>query len=586
MAQDLSVFKDEVKSRVDIADIIGEYIELKRRGTSLWGVCPFHAEKTASFHVNAREQYYHCFGCGKGGDVFSFLMDMTGMSFMEALEQVASRAGMAMPERISYDKERKSDIDRIIQANIAAAEYFYHSLQADSGKAALSYLKSRGLTPETIKTFRLGYAPNDPSDLIKFAMGKGVDAGALDQAGIVMRSSYGGKPYNRFGDRVIFPIIDEQARILGFGGRLMEGDGAKYLNSPENAVYHKSRVLYGLYQARQSLRRSRQAIIVEGYMDVISMHQAGLTNVIAASGTAFTPEQARIVSRMSRNVVVLFDGDTAGLSAASRGADNLLTADLAIGVVVLPEGHDPDSYVKEHGPDKLQTLIGDAIDVWEFKLRTVGDTRPDPAELTKIAAEMADSIALIPDDMKRDSYIDDISFRLHIDRDTMRKAVNGRIRKKAKRFHGTREEESVEKTNPTEFYIFASILQYQNLARRCMEEAGTAPFRNEKIRTVLDRLFHRMVEGHDVSPSGLMSEFNDADIHSMISKASVMEIDEATAQTNVDEIIRLAAEKELTEHIARLNSDILRISDINEKGAMIKKRDELKKRLAKVREQA
>ena len=584
MAQDLSAFKDEVKGRVDIADVVGEYIELKRRGTSLWGPCPFHAEKTPSFHVNAQEQYYHCFGCGKGGDVFTFLMDMTGMSFMEALEQVAARAGMTMPERVSYDKERKTDIDRIIQANLAAAEYFYHSLQTKAGKSALAYLQSRGLTPETIKAFRLGYSPNDPAELLDFTAGKGIDKSALDQAGIVMRSSYGGKPYNRFGDRVIFPIIDEQARILGFGGRLIEGEGAKYLNSPENAVYHKSRVLYGLYQARQSMRRLRKAIIVEGYMDVISMHQEGLTNVIAASGTAFTPEQARIVSRLSRNVIVLFDGDTAGQTAASRGADNLLTADLSVGVVVLPEGHDPDSYVKKHGPDKLQELIDNAMDVWEFKLRALGDSRPDPAELTKIAAEMADSIALIPDDMKRDSYIDDISFRLHIDRDTMRKAVNGRIRKKSKRLVA-REDMPVEKANPTEFYIFASILQYRSLARRCMEEAGSSPFRNVKIRTVIDRMFHRMVEGHDVSPSGLMSEFDDADIHGLIARASVVELDEDTAETNVNELVRLAAENELMEHIARLNRDILRVSDNDEKRVMITKRDELKKRLAKVREQ-
>ena len=291
------------------------------------------------------------------------------MSFMESLEQLAQRAGLEMPRRESFDTGKREAAEHIAAANMAAAAYYHRTLYEPAGQAAMSYLASRGLAPETIRDFRLGFAPEDPSGLLAAVKEKRVTPADLEAAGIIKTRQYGGAPYHTFGGRAIFPIIDQTARILGFGARILEGEGAKYKNSPDSAVYHKSQVLYGIYQARTELKRVRTAIIVEGYLDVITLHQAGIKNVIAASGTAFTVEQGRAINRLARNILLLFDGDKAGLAAAARGADNLFETNLNIGVVVLPEGDDPDSFVRREGPEKLREYLAKPMDIWEFKLK-------------------------------------------------------------------------------------------------------------------------------------------------------------------------------------------------------------------------
>ncbi|GAG06663.1 unnamed protein product, partial [marine sediment metagenome] len=265
------VFKEELKNRIDIIDVIGEFVELKKHGSNYSGLCPFHTEKAPSFSVNRSGQFYYCFGCGKGGDVIGFMMDITGMSFMEAVGQLAERVGLEVPKTRTADSEVREEKELLVTANLAAAEYFFKTLTGDAGKAAMEYLTGRGLTPETIKAFRLGYAPEDPSGLIDFAKKKGIGISALESVGILLPSKYGGPPYNRFEGRVLFPIIDQTKRVIGFGARLLEGEGAKYINSPESAVYHKSHVLFGIHQAKDSIKRSRKAVVVEGYMDVISL---------------------------------------------------------------------------------------------------------------------------------------------------------------------------------------------------------------------------------------------------------------------------------------------------------------------------
>ena len=282
MADDFTAFKEEVKNRVDIVDVIGEFIELKKRGINYVGSCPFHNETKPSFNINRERQFYHCFGCDKGGDVINFLMDITGMSFIEALKQLAERAGLKMPEKHTHDPALREKTDLIIAANMAAAEYFHRTLYEKEGEAAMDYLLNRGLTRETIRAFRLGFSPQDTSGLLEFAKKKSLSPRSLEEAVILKKSSYGGAPYNPFGGRIIFPIIDQTARVIGFGARLLVGEGAKYINSPETPVYHKSSVLFGIYQAKPEIKRARTAVVVEGYMDVIALHQAGIKNVIAA----------------------------------------------------------------------------------------------------------------------------------------------------------------------------------------------------------------------------------------------------------------------------------------------------------------
>ena len=553
MVDDFTSFKEEVKSRVDIVDVIGEFVELKKKGSSYLGLCPFHTEKTPSFNVNRERQFYYCFGCGKGGDVVGFLMDITGMSFIEAMEQLADRTGMKMPERRRTDAFRKAETDRIMAANLAAAEYFHRTLSESQGKRGNDYLLGRGLTPETIHAYRLGYAPGDSTDLIAFARKKSVEPDALEAAGITMQSSYGNAPYNRFGGRVIFPIIDWTARIIGFGGRILEGDGAKYVNSPESPVYHKSQVLYGIYQAKEAIKRSRTAIVVEGYMDALSMHQAGIKNVIASSGTSFTVEQGRILTRMASSVILLFDGDSAGISAVARGADNLLATDLKIGVVILPGGHDPDSFIRERGPDDLRLLLDNPVDIWEFKLQALKRESLEVNDITKIAAEVADSISLIPDELKRDIYINDMSKKLGIDNDAMRKAVNGRIRRRTKRSEPEPENKASSEFLPQDREFYASILNYPNLARRFMEAAGLKAFTNTTIQSIMNELYRRMVEGLDISPSGLMTAFEDRKIQEIIASLSVNQPEHERAEKNVNDYIRIYNIEEIRKEIDEID---------------------------------
>ena len=574
MIDDFSVFKEELKSRIDIVDVVQEFVELKKRGSNHVGLCPFHTEKTPSFSVNQTGQFYHCFGCGKGGDVIGFLMDITGMSFMEAVEQLSERVGLEVPKSNRPDASAKDRKEHLALANIAAADYFHRTLSAKEGKAAMDYLLGRGLAPETIRTFRLGYAPEDAAGLIEFAKQKHVNLSDLEAAGIISSNRYGGPPYSRFGGRVIFPIIDQTKRVIGFGGRLLEGEGAKYINSPETLIYRKSAVLFGIHQAKDAIKRSRKAIVVEGYMDVISLHQAGITNVIAASGTAFTVEQGRMIARMAREATLLFDGDRAGLSAAARGADNLLATELVIKVVVLPEGHDPDTFVKDRGPDGMNALLDSPVDIWEFKLQVLSGESASVQDRIKLAGEVADSISLMPDDMKRDVYIRDMAARIGVDVNSMHKAVYGRIRRRTYRKQ-TETPSQKPVGAPNERELIGYIIAFPGLARHFMEEAGAKPFSNPVIKKVAEEVFHRLVEGLDVTPAALMSALDDKSAQELVARVAMMDLDEATASRHIEDNIKRYRKSEIDEEITALNRRIDVEKDIERKKHLVEQRDQL-----------
>ncbi len=574
MLNDFSTFKEEVKSRIDIVDVVGEFIELKKRGSNYVGSCPFHNETKPSFSVNRERQFYHCFGCGKGGDIIGFLMDITGMSFMEALVQLAERVGLKIPEKHSLDPALREETDLVIAANMAAAEYFHRTLYEKEGEKSMEYLLSRGFTKETIRTFRLGFSPEDSSGLIAFARKKSVSYSALESAGILKKSSYGGAPYNRFGGRVIFPIIDQTARIIGFGARILEGEGAKYINSPESPVYHKSRVLFGIYQAKSEIKLKRTAIVVEGYADVISLYQSGIKNVIAASGTALTTEQGRMIARMARNVTLLFDGDKAGLSAASRGADNLLATDLTISIAVLPEGYDPDSYIREKGADSLREFIGNSVDIWEFKLEVLGENISGSRDKIKIAGEIADSISLIADELKREIYIQEMSKRTGIDNDAMRKAVNGRIkRRKYQKEPDINKNQNIGTSGERE--LLASIVQFPNLAHFLMEEAGSKLFSEPITKTIADEIFNRITEGLDISPSKLMSGLADRKARELIASVAMITIDEKTAEKCIKDNIKSFKINKLRAQRAEISQIIMQETDMKKKSELIEKSKDL-----------
>lgn len=401
---------EEVRAASDIVDVVSDYVRLKKQGSRFVGLCPFHSEKSPSFSVDPRQNLFYCFGCKKGGDVFSFVRELEGLEFNEAVRMLADRFGVALPTEDAVATEAASEAESIYNALRFAARYFYGQLaHPEVGRRARTYLLDRGLTPETIKRFGIGYAPEAWDGLLKAAAEHHIGPQMLEKAGLVVEKD-GGHYYDRYRGRVIFPIFSHVGKVIGFGGRILEKvpDQPKYINSPETKVYHKGRVLYGLYQGKQAIRRAEEVILVEGYMDVVSLHQAGVENVVAASGTALTAEQVKILGRYAKRVLLLYDADAAGNTAAMKTIDLVLENELAVYAVSLPGGEDPDSYVREHGGEAFlayaQKHRRDFVEFKYERLRQEGlmDT---PEGQAAAARSILESVACIPDKLVRDAYV-------------------------------------------------------------------------------------------------------------------------------------------------------------------------------------
>jgi len=357
-----------IKETADIVAVIGEHVSLKRAGVNLKGLCPFHSEKTPSFVVNPQRQTYHCFGCGEGGDVFSFLMNYHRMTFPEALKELAKRYNIALPERTLSPEERARSQakERLFAANEKAATFFHQLLLHDpAGEVARRYLRQRAIDDALAQRFRLGFAPKSWDALARHLKKNGISEKTAAEAGLLVAKERGGY-YDRFRDRVLFPILDPVGRVVGFGGRILGEGEPKYLNTPETPVYDKSRLLFGLYQNRDAIRKARSCFLVEGNFDLLSLVQHGVENVVAPLGTALTNHQVRLLRNYVDEVVLLFDGDEAGAKAALRAAPLFLQHQLSARVAVLPPGHDPDSYVREHGRDAVLELAGNAQPLTDF----------------------------------------------------------------------------------------------------------------------------------------------------------------------------------------------------------------------------
>ncbi len=369
---------DEIRDATDIVELVSGYVTLKQKGQNHFGLCPFHNEKTPSFSVHAEKQIFHCFGCGAGGNAFTFLMRYEGTGFPDVVKFLAQRAGIELEfEQEEQDPDSARENEALFHINEFAAEWFQESLFADSGKPAMDYLKNRGLNVDQIKSFGLGYAPPGWDNLMKRASETANSEDALLLAGLILQND-AGRRYDRFRDRIMFPVWNLSGRVVAFGGRILEEveNAPKYLNSPETAVYHKGDVLYGLFQNRDAIRHERKVIFVEGYMDVLSLVARGVANVVATSGTALTEGQARLVRRYTRNVVLMYDSDLAGLAATLRGADVLIENGLDVSVAELPAGHDPDSLIREQGKDAIVQVANQAGSIFEHRLNQILETEP------------------------------------------------------------------------------------------------------------------------------------------------------------------------------------------------------------------
>jgi DNA primase len=405
-------FIDDLRRQADIVRVISDYVTLKKKGANWMACCPFHQEKTPSFSVNPSKNIFYCFGCGKGGSVFNFVMEMESVSFPEAIRVVAEKAGVPLPQLVDDKKfeARRKESDEIVQLNSWALEFWERQLTEENSeaRAAREYVEGRGITDETRRVFRLGYAPNSWDALGGYLKSKGASIGQIERSGLVVKKEAGGF-YDRFRGRLIFPVMDAQGRAVAFGARAMRaGDEPKYLNSPETAAYTKGRHLFGLNVSRDEIRKRKFAILVEGYLDLIIPFQAGVRNVVASLGTALTHEQARLLGRFARKVVVNYDGDRAGVSAAKRAIEVLLPEDFEVKVLVLPDGSDPDEFVRARGVEEYNERRGRSVPHMQFVLdQAVADRNlRNPAQKAEAVEEVLPFIRAVRNTIQRREYFD------------------------------------------------------------------------------------------------------------------------------------------------------------------------------------
>lgn len=416
---------EEVRSRNDIVDVIGQYVHLTKKGSTYFGLCPFHNEKTGSFSVSPNKQMYYCFGCGAGGNVFTFMMQYENFTFGEAMEALADRAGVALPKQ-EYSAAQKREADkkqRLLEINKEAARYFYTLLRNDRGKHALAYFQKRELSEETMKKFGLGYSDQYSDDLYRYLRSKGYEDEILKESGLVTIDERRGG-YDKFWNRAMFPIMDVHNKVIGFGGRVM-GDGEpKYLNSPETPIFDKSRNLYGLNFARTT--KKPQFLLCEGYMDVIALHQAGFDNAVASLGTALTSGHANLLKRYTKEVYLTYDSDGAGVKAALRAIPILKEVGIVTKVINMRPYKDPDEFIKALGAEAYQKRIDEAENSFLFEIRIMESQHDmnDPESKTAFYNEVAKKLLGFSEELERNNYIEAVADKYQIGFDNLRKLVN------------------------------------------------------------------------------------------------------------------------------------------------------------------
>lgn len=414
---------EEVRTRNDIVDVVSQYVSLKKKGANYFGLCPFHNEKSPSFSVSPGKQMYYCFGCGAGGNVITFVMEYENYSFVEAVKQLADRAGITLPE-VEYSKEAKAQADlrnTLLEINRLAANYFYYQLKQPQGRAGYEYFRRRELTDDTIRHFGLGYSNKTPDDLYRYMRSKGYSDAILKETGLFFIEERGAR--DKFWNRVMFPILDVNNRVIGFGGRVL-GDGEpKYLNSPETKLFDKSRNLYGLNFARTS--RAKYMLICEGYMDVIAMHQAGFTNAVASLGTAFTSQHALLLKRYTDQVVLTYDSDGAGIKAALRAIPILKEVGMSVKVLNMKPYKDPDEFMKNLGKEEFQKRIDNAVNSFMFEISVIRSqyNMQDPESKTAFYNAAARKLLEFPEKLERDNYTEAVAREYMIPPDDLKRLV-------------------------------------------------------------------------------------------------------------------------------------------------------------------
>jgi DNA primase len=531
---------DEVRNANDIVEIISGYVQLKKRGKNYLGLCPFHTEKTPSFTVSAEKQMYHCFGCGKGGNIFTFLMETDKISFVEAVRSLASKADIHIPEESRSVTEEQTEFENYYAICRFAGMHFFRNLtESEEGKEALSYFYKRGFTDETIRTFGLGYSMNSWDAFILKAQAEGFKIEDISKVGLA-RVRDDGSLYDYFRGRAMFPILSTTGRVIGFGARKMREDDAvtgKYINSPESPLYDKSRVLYGLFHSKEFIRQEDNVLMVEGYADLISLYQAGIQNVVASSGTALTEAQLKLIGRYSKNLTLVYDADSAGSSATVRGIDLALEHDLNIRIVELPEGEDPDSFVLKHGGNEFRERLTNAISFIDFKAKQLQRSGAfTTAEgKTQAVRSLVQSIAKMKDELKRNFYIKDVAEKYEVYESLLYRELERALvqEKRTVRFDHSHDKTTVVrpsgleksatqegKTIPPEERDLLKVMLEGNseIIRFIFSNISLMQLSDERVRRLAQRILDIIDDRGTVNVPTLVSEVEDEEMRNLVTE--------------------------------------------------------------------
>ncbi|UCE06797.1 MAG: DNA primase [bacterium] len=526
----------QVRDATDIVALIANYLTLKKSGKGYSGLCPFHSETSPSFHVNPNTQLYYCFGCQKGGNVFNFLMEIEKISFVEAVEFLAQKAGISLP-RTKIDDRLEKEKEALYFVNRWAANFFYKNLLSPVGNQALQYVQGRGINREMIKTFGLGYSLPDWDGLIKQAKKDAVSLDVLFKAGLIIKKS-GGDYYDRFRGRFMIPIVDLYKKVLGFGGRKMvDDDSPKYINSPETPIYRKGQILFGLYQGREAIKQQDRAIFVEGYTDLISLFQAGIKNVVATSGTALTGAQAKLIRRFTENVILLYDADTSGSVAAMRGADIFLDEGLEVKMVTLPPGHDPDSYVRERGVEYFKHTISYAKSIIQFKIDTLSQKLDISSTQgkTQLVNALLESIVRIKDSIKQNLALKEVAEHFALDERALMERLH--LIKKNERYRPLVADKIDSREEATKIRHKSKYdIAEENLVRLVMEDTNwlsslikhleLEEIFNQDIRKIFSLMYDLYQQNEKINGQTIIEQITDPHISSRVAQILTTKYDE------------------------------------------------------------
>lgn len=568
---------DEIRSAVNIVHYISQFVNLKKAGANFKGLCPFHTEKTPSFMVSPSKQIFHCFGCGRGGNVFTFIMEYEKVSFIEAVRRAADFAGISLPQTdFIKDEKEKSYFQKLYEINETASAFFESQLFSPTNKAYLDYFKKRGISEPTIKKFKLGYAPDANTKLLNELKKKKIDLNEAQKLGLIAPSQMGGSFYDKFRHRVMFPFQNLSGRIIGFGGRrLREQQQPKYLNSPESPIYKKGATLYGLHQAIQSIREKGFVVIVEGYFDLLQLVEHGLHNVVASSGTALTNMQAKLLLRYTKRVVLLYDGDNAGRQAALRNAYLLESNGLNTAIALLPPEEDPDTFVQKNGLKALTPYLESKLTPVEFELNVFTEQHPHPSMQEKniLLQDLLEKLIEIDDPLKIGLYLPLISQRLSMNEEllveqfrNLQKRRQRMLQRKEKRLA---EKESEEKNTPEIHWqqgqyqaeagiIFLLLNGQEHIRNYLMRHLSYDLFDNPKFIQLYEAIINELEETGKVDEATILNLFqDDPEIQATLSELALIEFNdlEKLAKDCIFQLKKWRLEKEAEELNALIQSD-------------------------------